>query len=644
MKKAIKIIIAICLITFFQITKIYADLEDGGGDGGGGTIEYYNENSYDYSEPDVIASAGDNECNNSLDVDPSSGSDGSSDSTTDGGGGWSSGSNSGATNTAKKGGSATMIWTYDANGQHPQLVKISKKNPGCDPGQFSGCGISYAGSHEKVSTSKQIYNTNGKYLGGAYAIQNNIKFIAGRFIGINAYEEYLTTYYVTINPFCWESYAICRISYPCVKAVVVGLSKGGVPIIDSVIGTCVRNYRGDPFCSNGGTQIGCVGPKNCGGPSVESCMPGAISMLASKVRTTSTKPSYEGFRQDVNDIEKGIEGADKLPTIEIETYGTVDRGTPQASSYPGGAIVWQTVTTRYYYNLQKACINPKTAEVVYVRKVNSKGELDEEPCPKGYIESPELTTPTGEHIGQYYIPLNAKSTDLIKHNLTVDITKSRKTSERLCIALIEKYKKGNDKYERWRMFLADKNGRPFDATTTIQEAKRRVSGADGGCYLVYNSSFRVKQGFYNEVTENGNVYLKGYNFYYRPIDYTNPFPNGIDCDSYWCGLYKKNTNSVEVVDSKNNLTKTYLDKSFDDSTYSIYDIDLNKIRSYNAKNKYTSWDEMNLDGTSSFISGTLNGGYGITRRQCKTFYALGCGPANADWKECQDRQNRTVCD
>ena len=60
MKKAIKIIIAICLITFFQITKIYADefnLEDGGGggggggggDGGGGTIEYYNENSYDYS-------------------------------------------------------------------------------------------------------------------------------------------------------------------------------------------------------------------------------------------------------------------------------------------------------------------------------------------------------------------------------------------------------------------------------------------------------------------------------------------------------------------------------------------------------------------------------------------------------------------
>lgn len=532
--------------------------------------------------------------------------------------------------------SYAIIW--DADGKNPRLEKISKNSPGCNPGQFSGCGISYYGSHEKLETSKKIYDTSGKYLGAAYEIQNNIKFVAGRFIGINAFEEYKKTFYVTINPFCWESNALCRKYVSCTKYYYD--SKWNLVTYESV---CPITFKGNPSCTEG-VQVGCQGPRPCFAPTVESCLPSAYAILASKARTVSTEPSYEGFRQDVNDIEKGIEGADKLPTIEIETYGTVDRGTPQASSYPGGAIVWQTVTIKYYYNLQKACINPITAEVVYVRKLNSKGELDEEPCPKGYIESPELTTSNGEHIGQYYIPLNAKSTDLIKHNLTVDITKSRKTSERLCIALIEKYKKGNDKYERWRMFLADKNGRPFDATTTIQEAKRRVSGADGGCYLVYNSSFRVKQGFYNEVTENGNVYLKGYNFYYRPIDYTNPFPNGIDCDSYWCGLYKKNTNSVEVVDSKNNLTKTYLDKSFDDSTYSIYDIDLNKIRSYNAKNKYTSWDEMNLDGTSSFISGTLNGGYGITRRQCKTFYALGCGPANADWKECQERQNRTVCD
>ena len=40
---------------------------------------------------------------------------------------------------------------------------------------------------------------------------------------------------------------------------------------------------------------------------------------------------------------------------------------------------------------------------------------------------------------------------------------------------------------------------------------------------------------------------------------------------------------------------------------------------------------MNPDGTSGFI----DGGYGVQRVGTQTIYHLGCGPANAHWKQCE---------
>ena len=40
---------------------------------------------------------------------------------------------------------------------------------------------------------------------------------------------------------------------------------------------------------------------------------------------------------------------------------------------------------------------------------------------------------------------------------------------------------------------------------------------------------------------------------------------------------------------------------------------------------------MKNNGTSGFI----NGGNGITRNGCQTFYTLGCGPANSSWAQCK---------
>ena len=70
---------------------------------------------------------------------------------------------------------------------------------------------------------------------------------------------------------------------------------------------------------------------------------------------------------------------------------------------------------------------------------------------------------------------------------------------------------------------------------------------------------------------------------------------------------------------------------------------LYKIRNYNLRNLYTDWSKINLDGSSQFINGT-EGNFGIVRNNnnCHTFYALGCGPANANWQECQQRQ-KEIC-
>ena len=51
---------------------------------------------------------------------------------------------------------------------------------------------------------------------------------------------------------------------------------------------------------------------------------------------------------------------------------------------------------------------------------------------------------------------------------------------------------------------------------------------------------------------------------------------------------------------------------------------------HNKNNSYISWENMNANGTSQFI----NDNY-VTRIGKQSFYKLGCGPANANWKECQ---------
>lgn len=154
---------------------------------------------------------------------------------------------------------------------------------------------------------------------------------------------------------------------------------------------------------------------------------------------------------------------------------------------------------------------------------------------------------------------------------------------------------------------------------------------NGGCYMSSVVNIPVKQLFYNETTSvsSGNI-LKGFNFYYQPIDINNTdqtkiiFPNGKPTTSQtlWDEWYD---NQKDPSISKANKMLD-LSKSFEKVTYVAQNISASKVRDYKNNYAYTSWNNMNINGTSNFIEKE-----GIVERKTdpSNIYKLGCGPLNS---------------
>ena len=127
-------------------------------------------------------------------------------------------------------------------------------------------------------------------------------------------------------------------------------------------------------------------------------------------------------------------------------------------------------------------------------------------------------------------------------------------------------------------------------------------------------------------------------------------------NDYWYKLYNRNTNATKVTypdgeDDKNNSQD--LDNSFSKVTYETNSNYNGKtIREYNhatAKGNegtgngvtgvnriYSSWSEMNANGSSQFVSGNV----GVSRKSnCQSYYKLGCGPSNSNWAQCGKPQS-----
>lgn len=254
-----------------------------------------------------------------------------------------------------------------------------------------------------------------------------------------------------------------------------------------------------------------------------------------------------------------------------------------------------TITKLYEFLQPYVCINIKTAEVTYGRTCNDK----EFQIKNRKVYDSNLRE--NVNYWHYFIPLDTKT----NNEFSLKIKNMGETkSKNWCKQTIDQ----NPDYMNYIVPL--NNDSSFGRRT--KEEDKIIIENSGGCKVEINIKFPIEQKFYNEVEESGNIIFKGFNFYYKPIDINNPFPNGIVSESLWEGW------------TGNNPT---ISDSYDDITYQAYIKDANQIRRYNTEdNPYTSWENMYINGRSKFIEDEEF----MRRNSSVSFYKLGCGPANAN--------------
>ena len=481
-------------------------------------------------------------------------------------------------------------------------------------GSSSSCGIVTWGEYE-FNLKWDFYDENGNLIDGSI---KNHKFTAGRFIGLDIYEEYKITMHAEINPSCYN------ITLTCVKTVETTSCKdvckgeeitkpSGVKacIPDGYTKECKTNESEETKtvtkgkCPKGYTKKS-VKCESCNPPAVSSCRKAAADAIDAKIdaeQKKQKKASYQAYRLDVNDIEK----ATPDNKIEVTTTVTTDESEVLPKNKNSKSIY--KISTQYYmYVMPQACINIKTAQITY-RKGGCSSDEEK-------MSVPQIKTQDKKRlIGQYYIPLNTKTNTKFYYYLQG----LKQQTKEMCQAYI-------DKYSTWREELIDQNKQAFKSTTTEQQGKNRVKS---GCYFQLEFEFKTKQQFYNEESKK----FEGYAYYYRPIDIYDPFPNGVDKNSLWYKLYDSKNNSIIVNDINNKKRETKLDDAYKTIMYKATDVSTANVAKAN-ETIYTSWEGMNKNGTSSFIKNNS-----FIRREAgynsKNLYKIGCGPANANWGDCK---------
>ena len=277
----------------------------------------------------------------------------------------------------------------------------------------------------------------------------------------------------------------------------------------------------------------------------------------------------------------------------------------------GISVGYGTIWQDYLYEPEKVCINVKTSEVFYDTECVSNQEIKQ--INNGTIYDQYLQK--NITYWKYFIPLNTKTGTLIPIQLVKDPDSSEASlSKGQCEqAMID--------YDNYEDLIVPNDG------TYIGDYKRLLKNSDDyttlqnddSCNIAITVNFETDQKFYGEKTVNGTKKLSGYAFYYRPIDINNPFPNGVESNSYW----------YDWNNLASNRKNPNLLNSFNNISYKIGTINTNAVRLYKNNNPYNSWQYMNVNGSSSFVS-TYN-----MRQGTQSYYKLGCGPTNADWEECK---------
>ena len=515
-------------------------------------------------------------------------------------------------------GSAPGIWSGSSSGDSSGGGKPSA-------GTTCSCNPSYSWT-VKSSLNADVYDEYGQKIGNAIRGIDKI-FTAGRFIGLDVYEEYTKTINVNVAPTCCSSTITCSYydstcregtGIPATEEtkILVGFSwitippSAGVPCVPVGRRTTTR----DSGSCGGGESFVSLNSTGC------SANPGMVNgclttFTPSDIYMEDIDPSFKATYYNSNDINKPNENKTTIDTPSIEKgYMEPD---PNKKNNGATGTVSRTLVYKIKYNLKKSCIDVKTGLVQYRNS-----------CNDNEIETHILSKDGNDDIGKYFIPLNGKTNNIF--SFLLDANDLRNSG--LCIDAI-------NKYTYWRNFIRDKNGNSFENVSN-EDAITKLTN-DGYCKYGIIGNFKINQKFYNE--NNSNM-IEGYGVYFRPIDINNPFPNGLSSNSLWNGFYNATSKKVENVKDAigNNID---LKKSFNSNelNYKIYltNKKIKNIKKFNAseeesKGIYTSWEAMRKNGTSSFITtGRFDILNRITQNNKYNFYKLGCGPLNANWEECK---------
>ena len=462
---------------------------------------------------------------------------------------------------------------------------------GCDGGSFVECRVSAWLTYKEVGYGYELYDLNDN------SISINEPLLAGVPFGAKIYE------YRKVS---WAASPGALYSYQCKE------------YYQSTCTSCgCSNYGGKTTCSC--WEVSCQKERSvtvyCGRSDPPNCQVAANEMGYGMAKAAvDYGASFSLNADDPNDArcdepekyneELAAEGV-TCQNYKIET----DTSEPVSGKYSN------PVVKKIYYHMNGACVNVRTGKVRYLKKgekCNNSEELYNANTDNNQNYEIYVPNKTGSNNHWHvFTPLNTKETK----GYTLELTPNNATKQSggICQSFIEKYKKD---LEYMNII------KPVKGTFTgnIATDKRLVQS---GCYTYMAINLKVLQKFYNEVYQDkNNSNLIGYDFYYRPIDVNNPFPNGISKDSYWKTWSETGKKDPDLTES------------YDDLTYVSYNIDLNKVREYNIDNLYSSWLKMDTDGTSEFIEKS-----GIITRNPEALkdeiYNLGCGPSNADWEECK---------
>ena len=536
------------------------------------------------------------------------------------------------------------VFALESNGGGGPSPSPSSGGGGCKSGccgsaAYCSYGLNWTWH---ISAHFDIYDpttgTIATYVGDGYD-PNTLKdkyFTAGRYVGVDAYEE--VKYVINITGV--EGHSGVTKGWDTSHACTIPASYSNGEVIPSKIKAKAGSGSGSAPASSGWNptpkpqlpQCQCVTTGSIPAPSNKTCFNEAYGKAVAALGLNSTnngiEPMYYAKRLDINDINN-------TALIDVkETYTSNYEYTP--AKVNGQKITGMnsdllnsisnltiTITIRIKYNVGNACINVKTGLISY------KDTCDSEELSVPDIYSRDVTNlnesqKKAYRIGQYFIPLNTKENS----DFTYSLKARRKDNEEVCKSYID-HAKDMDEVRNTIMYV-NASGNPTAIPANINNKNSAKGLMSKGCYLATTAKFKVKQQFYNE---NASNKLEGYGFYYRPIDVSNPFPNGLKDSGYWGmeGLYNANENSVTID------KKTYdLDDSFKEETYKANINNPNTIREYNKRADsegksylYMSWDNMKVDGSSGFI----DSGY-VTRNGKQSYYKLGCGPSNNTWKEC----------